>query len=217
MHFFWGTLFIHQHIVFIKGDTNFNLAKNLLNAMDRRAPSLFTSPLLLCSVYLDPRIMCTLSDDQKLTAAMDLIKIYDRIMETNSTTSDVNHINDTLDEIQQEYQKQQHPSQNSSNRLVAECAEYEIEKPCHIKDPVMKFWVDNEKKYEVLRSLADIIHAIPSNQCCTERAFSSLSYIRNKYRMSLSPQNLSNVLMIRLNKDVYYSLRKERIRKILGS
>lgn len=143
--------------------------------MEKRTPSLFTSPLFLCSVYLDPRIMFTLSDEQKATAAMDLIKINDRINENNSKACDANHINDTLDEIQQEYQKRQHETQNNSSRLVLECSVYETENPCNIKDPVMKFWVDNEQKYKLLRPLVDIIHAVPSNQCCTERAFSSFS------------------------------------------
>lgn len=192
----------------------FNLAKNLLTAMDRRAPCLFRSPLFLCSVYLDPRIMFTLTSDQKLTAAMDLIKRHERIIETNTKTTNC-EVNDTLDEIQLEYQHNE--QQSNSDRLVQVMTQYESEKPYNIKEPVMKFWQENEGEYRLLRSLANIIHAVPSNQCCTERAFSSLSYIRNKYRMSLSPQNLSNVLMIRLNKDVFYSLREERVGQILGS
>lgn len=199
------------------GETHFNLAENLLNAMNRRAPSLFTSPIFLCSVYLDPRIMFSLSSEQKLTAVMDLIKIYDGIVGKNSNSNDANCVNDTLDEIQQDYHKQQNQEQNSSGRLIAAFAEYEAEEPCNIKDPVMKLWMDNEQKYALIRPLADLLHAVPSNQCSTERAFSSLSYIRNKYRMSLSPQNLSNVLMVRLNKEVFYSLRKQRVEEILSS
>lgn len=196
-----------------QGETQFNLAANLLKAMDRRAPSLFQSPMFLCSVYLDPRIMFTLTPEQKMTAAMDLIKIHERIVEMSSKAFANHEGDDTLDEIQQEYQ--QNEQQSNSDRLVQVMTQYETEKACSIKESVMKFWQENGQKYELLRPLADIIHAVPSNQCCTERAFSSLSYIRNKYRMSLSSQNLSNVLMIRLNKDVFYSLCEEHIRKIL--
>lgn len=190
----------------------FDLAKNLLKAMDRRASTLFKSPLFLCSVYLDPRIMFTLSVDQKLEAAMDLLKIHDRIMNGKDES---HQVNDTLDEIQQEFN--QNEQQNNSNRLLDILTQYENEKPYNIKEPVMKFWQENESKYRLLRPLADVIHAVPSNQCCTERGFSSLSYVRSKYRMSLSPQNLSNVLMVRLNKDVFYSLRKEGVDKIINS
>lgn len=193
----------------------FNLAQNLLTAMDRRAPSLFKSPMFLCSVYLDPRIMFTLSSDQKLTAAMDLIKIHERIIETNSKKFECSESNDTLDEIQQEYG--QNGQQSNSDHLVQVMTQYENEKACNMKEPVMKFWQEHGHKYDLLQPLAEIIHAVPSNQCCTERAFSSLSYVRNRYRMSLSPRNLSNVLMIRLNKDVFYTLRQERVEQILGS
>lgn len=161
--------------------------------------------------------MFALTDEQKATAAMDLMKIFERITENKSKTNNANTINDTLDEIQQEYQNRRNRAQNSSGQLISKCAEYENEAACNIKDPVMKFWVDNQQEYKLLRSLADVIHAVPSNQCCTERAFSSLSYIRNRYRTSLKPENLSNVLMIRLNKDVFYTLRKERIQSILSS
>lgn len=198
---------------FLTDETIFNLAHNLLEAMRRRAPTLFKSPLFLCSVYLDPRIMFTLTAEQKMTAAMDLIKINDRIKEKSLHLSGSHHVNDTLDEIQQEFH--QNDQQSNPNRLIDIMTQYENESPYNIKEPVMKFWQENEEKYGMLRQLADLIHAVPSNQCSTERAFSSLSYIRNKYRMSLTAENLSNILMVRLNKEVFYTLREEGVRKIL--
>lgn len=62
----------------VKGAAIFNLAAKLIEKMDQRAPSLFETPLLLCAIYLDPRIMLALSDEQKANAAMDLVKIHFR-------------------------------------------------------------------------------------------------------------------------------------------
>lgn len=195
----------------VKDKPRFNLAANLIDRMDLRTPSLFQSPLLLCSVYLDPRIMFTLPDEQKAAAAMDLLQIYDRISKTSCSTN--KDANNTLDELMQEFKAQL--TENDGNKLLQEISIYESEQPYDYKKPIMHFWDQNSQKYQLLRPLADVLHAVPSNQCCTERAFSSLSYIRSKLRMSMSAQNVSNVLMVRLNKDIYYDLRKERIQNIL--
>lgn len=211
--FYIGWLRVKKNLSrIIEREPQYDLASSLLKHMDRRAPSLLNSPLLLCSVYLDPRIMLTLSDEQKAKAAMDLCTIHERI---KSSKKEKESVNNTLDEILQEYQAKHHEDHNSTNNLIQELSVYETEKPFDIQKPVMSFWGDKKDKYPLLRPIAKLLHAIPSNQCCTERSFNSLSYIRSKYRMSMSPQNLSNVLMVRLNKDIYYLLREERIHKIL--
>lgn len=68
-------------------DTYFNLATNLMKRLDARAPSLFQTPLMLCSIYLDPRINFKLSNAQKRDAAIALIKIYERNIEINSVNN----------------------------------------------------------------------------------------------------------------------------------
>lgn len=196
----------------INGEPRFNLARNLIENMDKRAPSLFNVPLFLCAVYLDPQIMFSLSASQKAEAAMDLIKLHERFYGSKNTNQGMDN---TLDEIANDLDSQD--VQSDKNNLHVEIVAYQSEKRCDIRQPVMSFWTQNEHKFPLLRPLADILHAIPSNQCCTERGFSSLSYIRSKLRMSMSPRNVSNVLMVRLNKDIYYALREQRVRQILGN
>lgn len=216
--FYIGWLRVKKNLERIMSEEpQFDLAACLLKHMDQRAPSLFRSPLFLCSVYLDPRIMFTLSAEQKTEAAMDLLTIQKRIMEGSDPNTKEGRVNDTLDELQAQYYAQFGRNDNSSEDLIHLLTMYEKEKPFDIKQPVIKFWEENEQKYKLLRPLVDVLHAVPSNQCCTERSFSSLSYIRSKHRMSMSPNNLSNVLMVRLNKDIYYSLREERVRKFLDA
>lgn len=191
------------------GQHKFDLATKLREKMEIRAPSLFKTPLMLCAVYLDPRIMFKLTDEQKSTAAMSLITVYERITKTGQSNEE-GRANDTLDEIQQEYHAQNNLEQSNTERLLQEMSVYENEKPYDIRATVMDFWDKNLEKYKLLRPLTDIIHAVPSNQSCVERSFSSFSYIR-------SAENLSNVLMVRLNKDLFYLEREEKIKKILSS
>lgn len=199
----------------IREGVTFDLAKNLLKNMERREPSLFKSPLMLCAVYLDPRLNFRLSEEQKASAAMDLLKINERLMKAKHLNSGrEQQFNDTLDEIQEEFQNQRYANQNTNDRILQQLAAFEVER-YDIKAPVMQFWSENTNKYQLLRPLADHLHAVPSNQCPVERSFSSLSYIRNRYRMSMDPQNLSNILMVRLNKDLHKLLRIERVENIL--
>lgn len=183
--------------------------------MQNRSSSLFASPLFLCSVYMDPRMMCTLSADQKAEAALRLIDIYKRVMDANQTHQQ-QRANDTLDEIRDGYVAQQNQNQGDAEQLIRVLSMYETEAAYDIHEPVMKFWIENSHKYPMLRPLADVLHAVPSNQCCTERGFSGLSYIRSKFRMCMRPENVSNVLMVRLNEDVYRTLRLERVERILS-
>lgn len=200
----------------IKDGERFNLAENLLKFMDKRASSLFTTPLFLCAVYLDARMMFTLSPEQKAEAAMSVVEIYERIMKASHSNGDTERqANDTLDEIHLEFQAQQGRNQSDSDKIIELLSIYEIEKIYDIRAPVMQFWEENEEKYKLIRPIVDLIHAVPANQCRTEQAFSSLSYLRSKYRMRMAPKTLANVLMIRLNQKVWKSLREERIRAIL--
>lgn len=215
--FYIGWLRVKKNLQrFVNNRTTFDLATKLIRNMERRASSLFKTPLMLCCIYLDPRMMKTLNDEQKAAAVMDLIKIHDRITESDRLNSQTNRLNDTLDEIQEEFQTHISESRSDADRILQEISVYETEKVFDIRAPVMKFWEENAHKYPFLRLLANVLHAVPSNQCCTERSFSSFSYIWSKHRMSMNPQNVSNVLMVRLNKDVYYSLRAECVQKILG-
>lgn len=201
---------------FIDGGLQFDLGAKLLDHMKQRAPSLFKSPLFLSAVYLDPRIMFTLSAEQKSEAVLHLIKINDRITKANGSNSS-GDFNDTLDEMQQQLQAQYNGDRNSSEKLIGVFSQYEREKPFEMKQNVMKFWEENEHAYKSIIPLVNVVHAVPANQCSTERAFSSLSYIRSKLRMSMASKNLSNVLMVRLNKSIYYALREERVQRILNS
>lgn len=216
--FYIGWIRVTINLTRIKNkQPKFDLASKLLQNMEIRSSSVFNAPLMLCAIYLDPRIMYKLTDEQKAKAATDLLKIHERVSDVfrKSAGQDCS-INDTLDEIHDDYRAQHNASHCSSQEILQMLSIYETEKPHDIRAPVMDFWLKNTDKYQLIRPLADLLHAVPSNQCSTERAFSGLSYIFSKHRMSMNPQNVSNVLMIRLNKDIFYSLRQHRIQQILN-
>lgn len=120
-------------------DKHFNLASNLIKRLNERAPSLFKTPLMLCAIYLDPRINFKLCITQKRGAAMDLIKIHERFTELASENNQ-NVINDTLDEIQAEYCNQAGVQRDrETSALLTSLTNFEAEK-CDIRDSVKSFW-----------------------------------------------------------------------------
>lgn len=192
-----------------------NIAEKLTNRLREREPSLFDTPLMLCAVYLDPRINFKLGTGQKRNAALKLIQIHERISALNNSNA-TNVMNDTLDEIQAEYRFGEGEQRDSNiTALLDSVAKFETERPYDIRATVTDFWGKNGHKYPVLEPLVQIIHAVAANQCGTERSFSSFTYIRSKHRMCMDVKNLSNLLMIRLNKDIFQNYRTNYVKQIL--
>lgn len=190
-----------------------NLASMLLKCLEARAPSLFDTPLMLCSIYLDPRISFKLSVAQKRDAALALAKFYDRFEKLNATEKN-GSINDTLDEIQAEFRLGSNQQDSNTTAFFNSLAQFETEKPSDIRAPVMSFWQTHGHKYPLIKPVAEVLLSVPANQCCTERAFSSFTYLRSAHRQSMNPKNLSNILMVRLNKNLFYDFRKENIERL---
>lgn len=196
----------------------FDLAPKLLEKMAERAPPLFENPLMVAAVYLDPRIMVKLDITQKAFAQTSLIEFHDRITQMINIERSKKNPNDTLDEIQGECmdQAEDFPT-NSRIPLMQQFEAYERTKPYDIKAPLMEFWEKNKAVYPLLHQIAEIVHAVPSNQTGTERSLSSFSYIRSCHRTTMSSTTLSNILMVRLNKEIFRQQRQDHVNSILYS
>lgn len=71
------------------------------------------------------------------------------------------------------------------------------------KSHAMDFWETYKHKYKEIYILAKIIFAAAPTEVSVERCFSWLAFILNKYRYSLSDENLDTILFIRLNKKIF--------------
>lgn len=68
------------------------------------------------------------------------------------------------------------------------------------------FWAQNKSTFKEVYELAKIINAVPVTQVTVERAFSSLSFILTALRNSLSADTLEDILLIRLNKEIFVDI-----------
>lgn len=67
----------------------------------------------------------------------------------------------------------------------------------------IEFWAKNKNAMKDVYELSIIVNAVPVTQVTVERAFSSLAFILTALRNSLKLDTLENILLIRLNKEIY--------------
>lgn len=197
----------------IKHDSpQFNLAHNLLDCMKERRAQLFDNPAMLCALYLDSRFRTELTATQAQAAKFSLLKLLKEMEAKKQAAKE----NDNID-IVDKYLSSKH-SQHSSieDDFAKEIERYEQLPPqLTSKFSVIDFWVNNEERFPILSELANIIFGIPCTQTSVERSFSAFSYIFSNFRQKMDPENMQNVLLVRLNKDLFYEENQEQIEKII--
>lgn len=68
---------------------------------------------------------------------------------------------------------------------------------------VLQYWEENKHQKPELYRLASAIFTIPPTQTTVERAFSSFAIVFTSHRSRLNSNTLQNILLIRLNYDIY--------------
>lgn len=68
---------------------------------------------------------------------------------------------------------------------------------------VWHHWVNRKTTHPELYAVAMVVLAVPSNQVSVERSFSALPLVLTDLRSGISEENLENILIIKLNKDLF--------------
>lgn len=71
---------------------------------------------------------------------------------------------------------------------------------------VFNYWIETKSKHVELYELSTITNSVPITQVSVERSFSALAFIFTALRNSLAADTLQNLLLIRLNKNVFDKL-----------
>lgn len=90
----------------------------------------------------------------------------------------------------------------TTNKLEKEIDEWLNQPRAHSSTNVLEFWKLKKYYFPELYKLASTVLAIPCTQVSVERAFSALGLVLTKTRTKLSPEHLTNILIIRLNSDL---------------
>lgn len=220
----------------MKSDLLTDLTTEMQKNMLSYEPRLFLNPLLICCVYLDPRVSAILRQTDEegrhrtAVAKSDIFKVYQRLKIENNEP-DISIPNNThfsrFTELQADFDSyldslESNPSsaeQSSNNEpltadlisLEEECIEFEKEKRLPLKSNILEFWELNKKKYPLLFTISQVIMAVPSSQTSIERCFSSFGIIYSNLRTSLSSEILQAVLLIRTNAEVFEQVASDKL------
>lgn len=87
--------------------------------------------------------------------------------------------------------------------ILNEIKKFGLVKRSALCERTIDFWAQNKTTFKEVYELAKIVHAVPVTQVTVERAFSSLAFILTALRNSLHADTLENILLIRLNKEIF--------------
>lgn len=92
------------------------------------------------------------------------------------------------------------------DNIESKLKDYALLKRSPPDENVFSYWVERKSQNKELYELSTITNSVPITQVSVERAFSSLAFIFTALRNSLAPETLENLLLIRLNKDIFDKL-----------
>lgn len=180
----------------------------MLDNIQTRFKFVSSNALMLASVYLDPRYQLLLDSVEKNKAIDYLTKLHLTCSHVEIYQSQANQI-DNLSQINLTplekllRAKEVPPTDSESTDAVTNIRTRLIDFGNIPRQPttsnLLLFWEENKSKYFELHSLAIIVHASPSTEVKIERNFSTLKFVLNRLRNSLSDYDLEKILIIKFN------------------
>lgn len=216
------------------------LAEHLLHTLSQRESKLVDHPLMICSLYLDPRYKCELMNDHEKVqlAKLTLENIWERMKSVKKESGDLTegaaaakkndkeeNMKSFFEELDQMYGSMgidngANDSNQDKSKLAVSFSKYETSTVHRMKssESVWTFWQKSKHEFgNELYELAAVIHSIPPTQASVERNFSALKFMLTDRRYNLSEDLLECLLIIHLNRDFYDNVKEMEILKLKSS
>lgn len=222
----WVGMQLHLEKCTTKPQFKSGLAKHLFDDLKGRNEIIFKNPFMVCALYLDPRYRnAIISKHEKINQAQTTLKkIWHRISAINgtpnndSTVAEVNVSSDLstddFDENQAVYQLY-NPTNTNDERPTDIESKIELFQPDSTKfSSVLQYWESMKDTEPELYKLAMVVFAVPPTEVQIERDFSDLKWIFSERRYNLSQARLEAILLLHLNKDLFYKINEKQIRMV---
>lgn len=181
---------------------------------------------MACALYLDPRYRNAIvsNDDKKEEAQATLKRLWHRLDAINATQSndstavEVNVSSDLsvddFDENQAVYQL--YNPANATDQILTDIeSKIQLFQPDSTTfSPVLKYWESMKDTEPELYKLAMVVFAVPPTEVQIERDFSDLKWIFTERRYNLSQTRLEAILLLHLNKDLFYKVNEKQVRTL---
>lgn len=225
----WIGMQLHLKMCATKKQFKSGLAKHF-DSFESRKKNIFKNPFMAAALYLDPRYhhIVVSNDEKRENARETLLKIYRRIHAIESTTNNdstaekTNVSSDFSFEFDEKRAVLEHFSQRNTgahNTSVSSTTDIEmiINLFClHSFPPncsnILEYWADAKDTHRELYDLAMVVFAIPPTEVQIERDFSHLKCVFTDRRCNLNQSRLEAILLIHLNKDLFYKVNENAIR-----
>lgn len=198
------------------------LATTLLSNMKHREATLFNNQALNAAVFLDPRYQKFMPNQNKERAISFLSKLYEQKESLVAKSVDMNQSTASLSNDEFEAylstiygdsatNESSTPDQNENEIQTVESAVTNIDAilrgfigaKANLSTTIHVYWQKSSHLNKELRELAFIVHSVPPTQTTVERAFSAMALVLRPQRTNLSDKNLQNMLLLRLNPDLF--------------
>lgn len=202
------------------------LSKNLLNEMNKFHDTLMQNPAMAGAIYLDPRYQRGLKELKPLAIEF-LVHLYLKMRNAERLIDEERDTENQLFESEQNEDAEKSDSFDDMRDYLDACGSINIHSDLHsehrvndediIREKLREFdganeslklsiwdiWEKRKSKDVELYRLATTVFSIPPTQTTVERAFSALALILTSHRTRLNDDTLQNILLIRLNQDIY--------------
>lgn len=185
----------------------------LYNELSKREPLLLESDCLLGAVYLDPRYKILLTTSQKMQAVQHLRNIWNQLeflqksssIKTEESQPFSEIIDDKVDDLEDFLRSKEMAIMEHTFPISTDVdIEFILNNFDHVqrldrKKNILEFWQENRNTYPHLYRIAMVVLGTPATQVSVERTISSLKFILQDNRNSLSEETLEDILIIRGN------------------
>lgn len=233
----WLGMQLHLEACAQKKSYKTGLAQLLFTAFDSRKEKIFSNPLMACALYLHPRYQCEIrkSPEKLDQAKQNLLQIWRRLYvlreNINEAPQDENTSRVSEDSLSFEWDEDaavmgkihDTPLRCTSEQVVpTQRQSNDIELIIELFDPdpftkitsITSYWESMKEAEPQLYELATVIFSIPPTEAQIERDFSHLDHIFTKRRCQLTQSRLEDILLIHLNKDLFYDVNNDSINEL---
>lgn len=220
-------------LISTRRDYKTDLANHILTALGNRSDTIFSNPFMSSAVFLDPRYRAQIrSNEIKMQEAKSTLKnVWRRLivienLGVNDTTIDTSNTSTTSDPNSQLISDDDLDRfllgnvENNTNVQVQTTLDIDMllesfNPPIvSSKTDILEYWESLKDDNEELYKLATVIFSIPPTEVQIERDFSELNFVFNALRCALTKERLEDIMIINLNKDLFFTVKKERLNEL---
>lgn len=190
---------------------NSALAKNILKSLKRRV-HVIKNPTMYAALFLDPRYKSVLRPVEQQIAMCELVNLHDKLQNKQSQNQIIEREIDELElmlmatDMNADDVTEEDFVGGDSSSIQREFELFKRIKRVEKENSVLAFWKENKIKFPQMYRLARVLFSVSNGQTSVERAFSALNYVYNDRRCNLNADILNDILMIRLNKEIFFEL-----------